>query len=63
MISCSKRLFCSLSTLLRAIRLKRDIEEQHFIFARNKVEREQNKRLEQEIIERIEGTPTSWVFA
>jgi DNA-binding transcriptional regulator YbjK len=25
------------------------------------VEREQNKRLEQEIIERIEGTPTSWV--
>jgi hypothetical protein len=43
--------------------LKRDIEEHHFIFARNKVEREQNKRLEQEIIERIEGTPTSWVFA
>ena len=41
--------------------LKRDIEEHHFIFARNKVERELNKRLEQEIIERIEGTPTSWV--
>ena len=41
--------------------LKRDIKEHHFIFARNKVERELNKRLEQEIIERIEGAPTSWV--
>jgi hypothetical protein len=41
--------------------LKRDIEEHHFIFARNKVERELNKRFEQETIERIEGTPTSWV--
>jgi hypothetical protein len=37
------------------IQLKRDIEELHFIFARNKVERELNKRLEQEIIERIES--------
>jgi hypothetical protein len=44
-----------------SVRLQRDIEEHHFIFARNKVERELNKRLEQEIIERIEGTPTSWV--
>jgi hypothetical protein len=31
------------------------------LLPRNKVERELNKRLEQEIIERIEGTPTSWV--
>jgi predicted DNA binding protein len=38
-----------------------DIEEHHFIFASNNVERELNKCLEQEIIERIEGTPTSWV--
>jgi hypothetical protein len=42
--------------------LKRDIEEHHFIFASNNVERELNKCLEQEIIERIEGTPTSWVI-
>ena len=40
--------------------LKRDIEETPF-HLRNNVERELNKRLEQEIIERIEGTPTSWV--
>jgi hypothetical protein len=45
------------------VRLKRDLEEHQFIFARNKVERELNKRLEQDIIERIEGTPTSWVLS
>jgi hypothetical protein len=37
-----------------------DIEETPF-HLRNNVERELNKRLEQEIIERIEGNPTSWV--
>ena len=41
-------------------RLQRDIEETPFHLPNN-VERELNKRLEQEIIERIEGTPTSWV--
>ena len=42
----------------------RPVEERHRrtpFHLRNNVERELNKRLEQEIIERIEGTPTSWV--
>ena len=43
-----------------SVRLQRDIEETPF-HLRNNAERELNKRLEQEIIERIEGTPTSWV--
>ena len=43
-----------------SVRLQRDIEETPFHLRKN-VERELNKRLEQEIIERIEGTPTSWV--
>ena len=43
-----------------SVRLQRDIEETPF-HLRNNVERELNKRLEQEIIERIEGNPTSWV--